>query len=93
MNINRNEAKEIILGTNGKLFSVTFIKKDGSLRDMTCRLGVQKHLKGGKSTTSHIERLITVFEMISGISEPRYRNINTETLTRVRVDGETFEVN
>ena len=32
---------------NGKIFTVTFIKKDLSTRIMNCRLGVTKHLKGG----------------------------------------------
>jgi hypothetical protein len=30
-----------------KIFSVDFIKKDGSLRTMIARLGVRKHLQGG----------------------------------------------
>ena len=55
----------------GKFFSVEFEKKDGTLRKMTCRLGVKKHLKGGKSTVAHKNELLTVFE--AGVG---YKNIS-----------------
>ena len=32
--------------TKGKFFTVTFIKKDGTLRKMTCRTGVSKGVTG-----------------------------------------------
>ena len=32
----------------GRIFSATFIKKDGSIRKINCRLGVVKALKGGE---------------------------------------------
>jgi hypothetical protein len=31
----------------GRIFSATFIKKDGSIRKINCRLGVVKALRGG----------------------------------------------
>jgi hypothetical protein len=31
----------------GRIFSATFIKKDGSIRKINCRLGVIKALRGG----------------------------------------------
>ena len=89
--IARESAKLLILATSGKIFSVQFIKKDGTQRDMVCRLNVQKHLKGGKSTTAHVPNLITVFEM-DGSDEPKYRCINADTLTSLKVDGNQFAV-
>ena len=38
--------KDLISHTNGKFFHVAFMKADGSLREMTCRLGVQIGVKG-----------------------------------------------
>jgi len=32
--------------TNGKFFTIKFIKKDGTLRKMTCRTGVSKGVTG-----------------------------------------------
>lgn len=37
---------EIINNTRGKFFTVTFIKKDGTIRTMTARTGVRKGVKG-----------------------------------------------
>lgn len=42
-----NAIWRLISKTNGKFFSVVFVKKDGTLRKMVCRTGVKKHLKGG----------------------------------------------
>ncbi len=45
--LNRTNLKNLV--SNGAIFNVKFIKRTtGELRSMTCRLGVQKHLKGGK---------------------------------------------
>ena len=46
--ITNETAKKMIYDTGGKIFGVSFTKKDGSHRDMTARLGVKKHLKGGE---------------------------------------------
>ena len=50
-------------GKGGKFFTVSFIKKDGSLREMNCRLGVQKHLKGGVKTLT--DNYICVYDVKS----------------------------
>lgn len=70
---------------SGQVFTATFVKKDGSVRDMNCRLGVKKHLKGGESTTAHISNLLTVFDMQAA----EYRCINLDTVTSVRINGNT----
>lgn len=72
-----NEIKEAI--KSNKIFSVTFTKKDGSQRKMIARSGVKKHLKTGgtASTTSHIPKYFTVFDM----KIQQYRNINVETIS------------
>ena len=51
-----------ILNSNGKIFTVKFTKKDGTIRVMNCRLGVTKHLKGGVSTLNP-DKYITVYDM------------------------------
>ena len=53
-----------LLNTNGKFVTVTFTKKDGSIRIMNCRLGVTKHLKGGSSTLDPA-KYITVYDLQS----------------------------
>jgi len=68
-----------ILNSNGKIFSVEFIKKDGTKRLMNCRLGVTKHLKGGSSTLDP-EKFITVYDLQS----EGYRAINKDSIINVK---------
>jgi hypothetical protein len=74
-----NNFVERILSSNGKIFSVEFIKKDGSRRLLNCRLGVTKHLKGGSSTLDP-DQFITVYDLQS----KGYRAINVDTILNVK---------
>ena len=69
--------KDKILATNGKFFSVSFVKKDGTTRKMTARLGVKKDIKGVGLKFNPTERnLIVVFD----IHKKAYRMINLSTI-------------
>ena len=68
-----------ILNSNGKIMTVKFVKKDGSLRVMNCRLGVTKHLKGGNSTLNP-DKFITVYDLKS----EGYRAIDKESILDVK---------
>ena len=73
--------KDKILATNGKFFSVSFIKKDGSERKMTARLGVKKDIKGVGLKFNPSERnLIVVFD----IHKKAYRMINLSTIFKFK---------
>lgn len=83
---------EIIKNFVGKnrIFTATFVKKDGSTRVMNCQIGVKKHLKGGELAYDPIERnLLTVFDM----QAQGYRMINCSTILELKAHGEviTFE--
>ena len=78
-----NTFAAIAANTNGKFFTVTFKKKDGSIRIMNCRTGVTKALKGGKSTIDH-DNYLVVYEMAS----KEYRCINKDTIMHIAVAGE-----
>jgi len=71
------------MNSNGQFFTVTFQKKNGDIRKMNCRLGVTKHLKGGQSTTDHVTRLMTVYDVKSA----GYRSINMETVQEIKFNG------
>lgn len=75
-------------GKHGHIFTVCFTKKNGDERVMNCRLGVKKHLKGGDSTTAHLDHLITVFDCQKG----QYRCINLNTVKWVRSGGKEIKV-
>jgi len=83
-------AEKLIKSTNGTIFAVTFVKKDGTVRDMNCRLGVTKHLKGGEQAFDPNKEydLLTVFDL----QKKGYRMISLETLQKVTVNGQTFAV-
>lgn len=72
-----------------RFFSVVFIKKDGSERKMTARLGVKKHLRGGeKSFNDEDFNYLTVFDM----QAKGYRTINVNTLLSIKVNGRTLTI-
>lgn len=74
-----NNFVERILSSNGKIFSVEFIKKDGSRRLMNCRLGVTKHLRGGECTLDK-EKFLVVYDLQS----EGYRAINKDSIINVK---------
>lgn len=81
--MNIQDRKNLVENTKGKIFTVVFRKKDGTMREMNARLGVTKHLRSETpkaSTTSHIDKYVTVYDMKS----EGYRNINLETLVKFK---------
>ena len=87
--ISRKDILHLLEQNKGNVFSVVFLKKDGSIRHMTCRFGVKKHLKGGELKFNPIERsLLVVFDM----QKDQHRFINLETLSQIRHGGEVYEV-
>lgn len=75
------EFDELILSSAGRFVTVEFLKKDGSLRTLTGRLGVTKHLKGGVSTLDPA-KFITIYDVVN----KGYRAINRSTIYSVTVD-------
>lgn len=87
--ISKTKAKNILAKTKGEFFSVQFVKKDGTVRDMVCRTGVTKHLKGGELAFDPAEKgLMVVFEM----DKEGYRMINLKSLRKITVGGITYKV-
>lgn len=77
------------LVNDGHIFSVTFVKRTtGELREMTCRLGVKKHLKGGEKSFSDKEKnLLTVFDM----TKQGYRSIPLENIVHIKINGVEYK--
>lgn len=85
-----DQAAKTILQSNGKIFTVTFIKRTtNEVRVMNCRLGVVKHLKGGElayDPASH--KLINVYDML----KKQYRSIAIEGIQQLTINGETHTI-
>ena len=88
MKVNKEQAKDLIYNLRGKFFGGTFVKKDGSIRDMTCRTGVAKHLKVGGMKLYNYNNLICVFD----VQINDYRYVNIDTLKSLRANGEAYYV-
>lgn len=88
--IHRTKLLAMIEGLNGKLFSVKFVKRDGSIRQMLCRTGVQRNLKGGENKVAKRKDLpyIVVFDF----GKMDYRMINPATALEVKSGGKVWEV-
>jgi len=89
MKITSETAKQIIHETEGKIFGVSFTKKDGSHREMTARLGVKKHLKGGKRAYNPEDyNMLFVFDT----QKEGYRTIPFDRLLGLRFKGKDYSV-
>ena len=84
------EIKEFIKETeNGRIFSATFIKKDGTERRINARRGVSKGVKGqGMSFDSASKGLLVVFDM----QKLAYRMINLFTLKQININGKQIKL-
>jgi hypothetical protein len=72
--------------TNGKFFTVKFIKKDGTLRKMTCRTGVSKFVTGKGLAFEPKEKGLKV---VWSTDAEGYRMINLAQVTEITFNGET----
>lgn len=77
--------KDLVKHTNGRFFSVDFVKKDGTLRHMVCRTNVTKHLRGGTKTTPNT--VITVFD----VQKKQYRCFYPETVKKLKCGNLSYE--
>ena len=90
MKISKVTAIEMIRGSKGKVFGVTFIKRTtGEVRTMQARLGVRKGVTGeGLKFNPKDYALIPVYEM----PMQQFRMVNLEGLTNLSIEGEKYEV-
>jgi hypothetical protein len=91
MQATKEEAKRMVEEVDdGKVFTVTFVKRsNGQERVMNCRKGVKKHLRGGeKKYDPKSKGLVCVFDMQAG----GYRSIALESITKVAMAGQVFDV-
>ena len=94
--INKEQAKQLIHITNGKIFSSTFVKKNGEHRLLTGRLKVTKGLKkNAKQRPYNPEEynLVCVYDVALAknklIKNP-YRMINLNTLITLSINKEKY---
>lgn len=88
--ISAKEAADLLTATEGRIFSVVFVKRTtGEQRTMTARTGVKKHLKGGDAAYSFSEKaLLSVYDL----QRKAYRSIPLDGILSLREGGEEYVV-
>ena len=89
MQVSLERLQDIVINSDGKLFSASFIKKDGSIRDIVCRLGVRSYIKGtGKP--SYALKKDNPYQLVFDFNKKGYRVINMETLFKIKFQQITY---
>ena len=86
--MNNNLLKYMIKNTNGKFFTCFFVKKDGTLRKMTARVGVKKGLANNGFVREEKENLVCVYDMVAH----DFRFINLSTLKSLKCGKLEYKV-
>lgn len=91
--LTKKQAEAVIRNSNGKIMNVLFVKRTtGELREMVCRTGVKKHLKGGEPAYNFKEKnLVSVYDMQAEVGKG-YRAIPLENIRSITIDGTHFKV-
>jgi hypothetical protein len=75
--------------TGGRIFTVTFRKKDGTERTINARRGVTKHLTGGSLRYNPEDKgVLSVYSL----KDEGYRMINLDSLISFKIGGHNFAV-
>jgi hypothetical protein len=81
-----------IEATKGKIFTACFVKKDGTLREMNCRIGVTKGVQGTQKKSIKVSRkkkgLLAVFDVQSN----GWKTVNLYTLRQLRIENRILNV-
>lgn len=93
MKISKSKATDLIKGSKGTFIGVTFVKKNGEVRNMNGRVGVHKSkhapLKGvGLAYDPKDYGLVGIFDA----QKKAYRMVNINTLSELKVNGKVYEV-
>lgn len=75
----------LIDNSNGKIMTVTFVKQDGTVRDLNGRIKVTKHLKNTGEHTNTVDR--SKYIVMYDLKKKGYRSVNRETILAVKIDG------
>lgn len=94
--ISRRKLPILLNMIGGRMFTAEFVKRDGSLRQITGRFGVRKYTQGGVNKAAENNPNLKVVWEIGTPSQPidggQYRMINLDTVKRIRANGMDIHV-
>jgi hypothetical protein len=89
MKITSEMAVKMIRASKGKILSVRYRKKDGTMRDMVCRTEVKKGVKGTGMAYDPVEHdLMTVYD----VQAEGWRMINLDEIQTLKMNGKEYKV-
>ena len=87
--INRTTAKELIKESKGLIFSTSFIKKDNTVRILTGRLQVTKHLKENAKEQPYDPSKYNL-QPVYDLKAKGYRMLNFNTLLTLSINANKY---
>jgi len=87
--LHRVNLRDYLFQQDGKIVGITFTKLDGQTRVMTGRIGVRKHLKGGRNNVEAADRpYLTIYDL----EAKGYRTVSLDTVTEVRAERKRIAI-
>ena len=84
--ISRVKALDLMKGTSGKFFTATFIKKDGSRRDMNCTYRADQ-------PTADLGYVLVEDTALRKVDPTRCtRSVNIQTLEKLKINGIVYRI-
>ena len=84
----------LLANNGGKIFSIQFEKRDGTLRNMTARTGVYRGpgREGSRLTGEGMKYDPTDYQLrgVFDLERDQYRMIGTDRVTRITIGGRTY---
>jgi hypothetical protein len=87
--INKTQAKELIKGSKGKIFNTSFLKKDNTIRILTGRLQVTKHLKENAKEQPYNPEEYNL-QPVYDLNAKGYRMINLSALLTLTINNNKY---
>ncbi len=89
LKLSLEQLQDIVINSDGKLFSASFIKQDGSTRDIVWRLGVKSYIKGTGKPSFTLKK-DNPYQLVFDFQKSAYRVINMETLFKIKFQNKTY---
>lgn len=87
--IQRSMIPSLLAAHKGKFFGCTFTKKDGTKRDLNCKIGaVAGHT--GENPIAHLAQYVTVTTHENGKME--FKNVNVQTMENLNIAGNKYTI-
>ena len=87
--LNREQLKYILKNSKGKIMTIAYRKKDGTLRTINTRTGVKKDITGKGLTYNPDEY---GYVILWDLNKKAYRTVNVNTVTTLKGGGEIYKI-